>query len=153
MSKRAAPVVSNLALILILAGLGGCSGGMSGLYGSAATEAATPVALNASPATKINLDTDAQGPEINVPSGRSSYASYDGAPSPVSVRFQATIAQFARECVLRPGNLVQIRIGVEGRVLLGEKGAPGTFPAPLRISVRDRSGTVVATNLKRVSVT
>ena len=72
---------------------------------------------------------------------------------PTNVRFQARISEFARECILNPGNTVTIKVGVQGLVILGEKGSPGTFPAPLRISVRDRDGKIVASNAQRLSVT
>jgi hypothetical protein len=139
--------------------LGGCESVTTGLYGSAAQEAATTQsqaeaqAADSTTPVRINIDPAADCPQINVPSGMSSYASYAGEPSTFSVRFQARIAEFARECILNPGNTVTIKVGVEGLMLLGEKGVPGTYPAPLRIFIRDRDGNVVASSDKRLSVT
>jgi hypothetical protein len=139
--------------------LGGCESMKTGLYGSAADEAATEqtqaatVATGSSTPVRINMDPAADCPQINVPSGMSAYASYAGEPSSFNVRFQARIAEFARECILNAGNMITIKVGVEGLMLLGEKGTPGTYPAPLRILIRDRDGNVVASSDKHLSVT
>lgn len=147
-------------LVAVLAGLtalGGCANGLSGLYGSAATEAETPQLASGAPVpaapTKVNMDPDAECPQINVPSGMSSFAAYAGAPGPSTVRYQVSVAQFARQCVLNADNTVTIRVGIEGLAVLGEKGSPGTFQAPLRIWVRDRETTVIASKSNRLSVT
>jgi hypothetical protein len=138
--------------------LGGCNSVTTGLYGSAAEEAdqqqlAATGGGGASGPVRMNMDPDEECPQVNVPSGASSYASYAGAPDAGNVRFQARISDFARECTLSAGNNVTIRIGVEGRVILGSKGSPGTYPAPLTITVRDRSGATVASRGQRLSVT
>ena len=137
--------------------LGGCNSITTGLYGSAAEDAdqqaAAAAASGPSGPVRVNMDPDAECPQINVPSGASSYSSYAGSPDAGNVRFQARISQFARECTLNPGNTVTIRVGVEGRVILGAKGSPGAYPAPLTITVRDRSGKViVASRAQRLSV-
>jgi len=150
-----------LASAALVAGLslGACNSVTTGLYGSSAEEADQQAAAGATGATgsastpvRINMDPDAECPQINVPAGTSSYASYAGEPSSDNVRFQARISQFARQCTLNAGNTVTIKVGVEGRVILGTKGAPGSYPAPLTISVRDRTGAVVASRAQRLSV-
>jgi hypothetical protein len=138
--------------------LGGCNSVTTGLYGSAAEEADQQQLVSSGGAgpsgpVRLNMDPEEECPQVNVPSGSSSYASYAGAPDAGNVRFQARISDFARECVLNAGNTVTIRVGVEGRVILGSKGSPGTYLAPLTISVRDRSGTIVASRAQRLSVT
>jgi hypothetical protein len=142
--------------IIGLLALGACGNAASGLYGSAATEPVSPQLAATDPAeapARVNMDPDAECPQINVPSGMSSYASYAGEPGPATVRFQASVAQFARQCTLNPGNTVTIRVGIEGRVVIGEKGSPGTYPAPLRVWVRDRDGTVIVSKEQHLSVT
>lgn len=149
---------STLAMLLAVAGCGGGGSTFSGLYGSAVTEAdqgqvaAAPSATPDRPMV-VNFDPATECPQINVPAGTSSYATYAGEPSAANFRFQARISDFARECVLNPGNTVTIKIGVEGLVVLGEKGSPGTFPAPLRIAVKDGTGKVVSEQIKKLSVT
>jgi hypothetical protein len=51
-----------------------------------------------------------------------------------TVRYQATIARLARECVVR-GPTMTVRVGVQGRVVLGPAGGPGQLDIPLRYAV------------------
>jgi hypothetical protein len=102
---------------------------------------------------RVNMDPDAECPQINVPLGQSSYSSFAGESSPANYRFQARISEFARQCILNPGNTITVRIGVQGLVILGEKGSPGTYPAPLRIAIRDRDGNTIWTASQKPSVT
>jgi hypothetical protein len=159
------PIGSRAVRLAVLSGvmmtLAGCGGGnlLSGVYGSAATEPVGPMTSKgvpietASAPIRIDFDPAKECPSINVPAGTSAYAAYAGQASPDNVRFQARISDFARECTLAGGNSVSIKVGVKGLVILGEKGSPGTYPAPLRIAVRDRDGTVVASNSQHLSVT
>ena len=55
-------------------------------------------------------------------------------PAPLDVRYQGSIVNLARECHLNAG-LFSIKVGVEGRVILGPAGGPGTVDVPLRIAV------------------
>jgi hypothetical protein len=134
---RASPLASlakGLAALSALAALAGCENFRTGLYGSAATEAAQQQAdmENAAaggPTSKpirVDFDPATECPQINVPAGTSAYAAYAGGLDSANIRFQARISDFARECTLNPGNTVTIKIGVQGLVVLGEKGAPGT---------------------------
>ncbi len=67
------------------------------------------------------------------------------------VNYQASVAQFARECQLN-GNTLAMRVGVEGRLLLGPEGKPGTFQIPVRVAVKDGE-KVVYSRVTRVGVT
>ena len=164
---RMGTAAAGAAVLAVALALGGCAGGLSGVYGSAessptidpSTErGAAPVRGDPSQERgaapmRVDMDPEAECPQINVPAGTSSYSAYAGEASPLNVRFQARIAEFARECTLGSDNTVHIKVGVEGLVILGEKGAPGTFPAPLTISARDRDGTIISSQNKGLSVT
>jgi hypothetical protein len=67
------------------------------------------------------------------------------------VTHQASLTDVARECVIS-GNQVAMKIGVEGRMLLGANGKPGTYSVPVRIAIK-RGDTVVVSRASRVSVT
>jgi hypothetical protein len=54
--------------------------------------------------------------------------------SPMSTRYQVTIGQTARECAAL-GGLMTMKVGVQGRVLLGPAGGPGRVDVPLRVAV------------------
>jgi hypothetical protein len=158
--RRGSPfttVAKGLGLTSALLALAACENFKSGLYGSAASEVATEQATTTGTPSgapiRVDFDPETECPQINVPAGTSAYASYSGPQDGANVRFQARISDFARECTLLPGNMVGIKVGVQGLVIIGEKGAPGTYPAPLRIAVRDRDGTVVSEQRPRLSVT
>jgi hypothetical protein len=50
------------------------------------------------------------------------------------LKHQFSISDVARECTLG-GNQMTLKVGVEGRVLLGPAGTPGTFDVPIRIAI------------------
>ena len=52
----------------------------------------------------------------------------------MNTRYQVTIGQTARECAAL-GGVVTMRVGVQGRVLLGPAGGPGQVDVPLRLAV------------------
>src|SRR3989440_2057144 len=53
---------------------------------------------------------------------------------PMTTRYQVSIAQTARECAPLGGEMT-MKVGVEGRVLLGPAGGPGQIDVPLRMAV------------------
>jgi hypothetical protein len=55
-------------------------------------------------------------------------------PSVMSLRYQGSIAQTARECRLVGGNLT-IKVGVQGRIIPGPAGGPGQVEVPLRYAL------------------
>lgn len=131
-----------LALALLT---GGCASAVSGVYGDAATQDPATV-VQASPDAapiRVQMDPDAECPMVNIPTGASAWASGGG---------QVTIAEFARECTLNPGNVVTIKVGIEGLALAGERGGSGNYSAPLRVWIRDRAGNTVYSRVHRVSV-
>ena len=52
----------------------------------------------------------------------------------MTTRYQVTIAQTARECAAL-GGVMTMKVGVQGRVLLGPAGGPGQVDIPLRMAV------------------
>jgi len=75
-------------------------------------------------------------PDVTVRSGASTLSvSAPGAEAgPTTTRYQATIGQTARECAAL-GGMVTMKIGVQGRILLGPAGGPGQLDVPLRLAV------------------
>jgi hypothetical protein len=74
-------------------------------------------------------------PSITVREGAATLSLHAGRdPSPMSLRYQGTIGRTARECRV-VGNMVHMKIGVEGRVILGPAGGPGTLDVPLRLAI------------------
>lgn len=54
--------------------------------------------------------------------------------SALAVRYQASFTQTARECIVR-GSEVAIKVGVEGRVIVGPAGGPGQVDIPVRYAL------------------
>jgi hypothetical protein len=53
---------------------------------------------------------------------------------PMTTRYQVSIGQMARDCAAL-GGMMTMKVGVEGRVLLGPAGSPGQVDIPLRMAV------------------
>jgi hypothetical protein len=58
----------------------------------------------------------------------------------MAVRYQGDFVRAARECSVVAGNIV-MRIGVQGRIIVGPAGGPGDVTVPLRIAVVDETTT------------
>jgi hypothetical protein len=69
------------------------------------------------------------------------------------VRYQYSMGDVARECSVQ-GDNVFVRVGVEGRVLLGGAGSSGTFAIPIRLTLlREKDNRVELTHVFRTSAT
>lgn len=64
-----------------------------------------------------------------------------------------SLGQIARECTARPDGSVAVKIGVQGRIVLGAAAAGGRFDVPVRFVVSDGLGTVFASRTQRAAVT
>src|SRR6516165_131535 len=70
------------------------------------------------------------------------------------LRYQLSFGQTARECRVQDGTMI-IKVGVQGRVILGPFGAPGSVDIPLRYAVV-REGPdpkMIVTKFKRSGAT
>ena len=75
-------------------------------------------------------------------------------PTAGDLRYQLSFGQFARECRAADGTF-NIKVGVQGRVVLGPQGGPGNVEVPLRYAVV-REGPepkMIVTRFKRIPVT
>jgi hypothetical protein len=62
-----------------------------------------------------------------------------GGPDNASVRYQFNIADTARQCDPAGPSEAALKVGVKGAVVIGPAGSPGTFSAPLKITVTRES--------------
>lgn len=140
------------ALALLLAGCAGGVGGGNGdvgpegvgnadeqgLFGSSmqtTTVRPTGNAASTAPATTAANTSDTSEfscPRVEVRGGAAAWQVTD--PSDGGLRYQATLGQFARECRYSTPDM-NMRIGIQGRVLLGTKGGPGKVNVPIRLAV------------------
>ncbi|MHB2166969.1 hypothetical protein [Alsobacter sp. R-9] len=153
--------VNRPAAVLILVAATGLAGCSSLGLGSDDRAPATSTASSSSssfteffrnggsttPPPALPENTDVECPQVEILDGGAAIRVEGGG----AVRHQLSLGQTARECRV-VGNQISIRVGVEGRALLGPSGSPGTFPAPVRFVVK-RGEKVVASKLQRPSVT
>jgi hypothetical protein len=73
--------------------------------------------------------------------------------TPQDVRYQLTFVQMARQCAV-VGSDMRMRIGVQGRAIVGPAGAPSQIEVPVRYAVVREGVTpkTITTKLRRVSL-
>jgi hypothetical protein len=83
-----------------------------------------------------NTAAEVDCPGVDVRQGASTLAiSAPGTETgPMTMRYQVSIAQTARECAAL-GGVMTMKVGIQGRVLLGPTGGPGQIDIPLRMAV------------------
>jgi hypothetical protein len=99
--------------------------------------------------------SDVYCPTVGVIEGGAALQAYSGGRvgDAAALRNQITLGQLARECTGQPDGTTQVRVGVEGRALLGAgAGSGGTFSVPVRVVLK-RGERVIATRVRTASVT
>jgi hypothetical protein len=132
-------------LSLTLAGCGTSGTGSSGnlfsgsaldLFSTSSKASATKPATAGAAAAETT--TDIECPEVQVRTGAATLIigskPKDPEPAALDVRYQGTIIRTARECHVNAG-VMTMKVGIEGRIITGPAGGPGTVDAPLRIAV------------------
>ncbi len=76
---------------------------------------------------------DINCPDVEIAEGGASLRV--GGPDNPSVRYQFNIGDTARQCDPAGPGQASLKIGVAGHVVIGPAGVPGTFNAPLKITV------------------
>ena len=96
---------------------------------------------------------DAYCPTVGIIEGGAALRAYSGGKvgEPAALRHQLSIGQLARECVEQPDGSILVKVGVEGRALLGPAGQPGRFDAPVTFVIK-RGERVFTSRTQRVSV-
>lgn len=143
-----------VAVMSVLMGalLAGCSStSLSSIMGS---KSATADAANASAVAPVPLSFEC--PQVGIREGAStlSVSANPADQSPVNMRYQVSIGQTARECHL-VGQTVTMKVGIQGRVILGPAGGPGVVDVPLRLAVVKEGidPDPITTKFQRLSVT
>jgi hypothetical protein len=128
-------------LALALAGCG--SSGTSSLFSASPLDMfrSSPKVTtggDSNAASAIQVDTDFDCPEVKVRTGAATLLIGAGPggsePNALAVRYQGSITRTARECHLN-GGVMTMKVGIEGRVITGPAGGPGTVDVPIRMAV------------------
>jgi len=115
---------------------------------------ATPGVTQPHSPTPTAPEVECPGVDIRTGASTMNVAAKTADATAGDLRYQLSFGQTARECAVQGGNL-SIKVGVQGRVILGPMGGPGQVDVPLRYAVV-REGPqpkTVITKFKRVSVT
>lgn len=110
---------------------------MSALFGGGSQSSA---ATQASAASTVPTSENFDCPRIDIRPGASTLLMNASAeePNALALRYQGTFVRAARECRVQAPN-VNIKVGVQGRVILGPAGAPGDVTMPLRYALVQES--------------
>jgi hypothetical protein len=158
--KRKRGLRGTLVLVMGAATLSGCSsltGGddapsLSSRFASFFSGAKPGVKQPASP-TPSAPEIECPGVDIRAGASTLNIAAKNTQATAGDLRYQLSFGQTARECQVQGGNM-SIKVGVQGRVILGPMGGPGQLDVPLRYAVV-REGPeprVIVTRFKRVPV-
>ena len=154
--RAGAGVVALLSLTLA-----GC--GSSNLFSSSALDlfstSSKATNSNASAGGDANVSAaDVECPRVEVRTGAATLMigskPGEGEPAALDVRYQGSVVRTARECNVNAG-VMTMKIGVEGRVITGPAGGPGTVDVPLRIAVVQEgvNPKAIVSKLARIPVT
>jgi hypothetical protein len=140
MARIGAAVAAGLSLALALGGCG--STGSSSLFSSSPLDLfkSSPKLTTGGDAGSSApvIDTEYDCPEVKVRTGAATLIigskPGEGEPSALDVRYQGSITRTARECHLNAG-VMTMKVGIEGRVITGPAGGPGSVDVPIRIAV------------------
>lgn len=97
-------------------------------------------------------------PEITVRPGAATFLlnakGAAGEATAMDLRYQGTLIRFARECKTAAG-IMTMKVGIEGRVIVGPAGGPGQVDLPVRLAVVQEgpSPKTVLSKLARIAVT
>jgi hypothetical protein len=129
---------AGIGATLLLAACGSTSNYFSGSALDLFNTSSKATTANAAAPQGPELDTDVPCPDVQIRQGAATLVigsnPKDQQPSPLSVRYQGSIIRTARECHVVAGTMT-MKVGVEGRIITGPAGGPGTIEAPLRIAV------------------
>jgi hypothetical protein len=158
------------ALLLLGLATGGCTGGgvfnapsapvadapspspslsdrFTGFFSSSSAKAPQPVAGAAS---NVNC------PALEIREGASTLSvGPRGENATMSLKYQGSFVRVARECAVAGGSMI-MKIGIQGRVIIGPAGGPGQIDVPIRIAVlQEKPGgsAPIFTKLIRIPVT
>ncbi|MGA9005361.1 MAG: hypothetical protein WB495_00280 [Xanthobacteraceae bacterium] len=115
-------------------------------------------ASDKSPQSVANAQSDVECPFIDIRQGASTLTlpppPPDGSNEAMGLKYQGSFVRAARECAVNNGQMV-MKVGIQGRIVVGPAGGPGHVDVPLRMAVVDTpsSGTkVIATKFIQLPV-
>jgi hypothetical protein len=152
---------ASAALLAAALFLSGCSSastppvdpdtGSTGRFTTLFSGSPSPAAQTVAGAPGISTD-DCPNVDIRTGAGALTMSGKPPQDASTDVRYQLNITQVARQCSSSGGTLV-LKVGVQGRIIVGPIGGPGQVDIPLRYAVVREGGApkTIATKFKRVA--
>jgi hypothetical protein len=159
---RAAPFGGVIVLAALLAG---CSSDGTTTASTSSSRSLSEI-FSSKPASYAQAGTTAAAeptefdpsdcPTVDVRQGASTFSVNTAAKNPAEsmLRYQGSFSQTARSCS-RSGTTMTIKLGVQGRIILGPGGGPGQVDVPIRFALVEEGiqPKTVWTKFYRVPVT
>jgi hypothetical protein len=101
----------------------------------------------------MSISDDCPTADIRTGAGTLAVAAKSDQPTANDLRYQLTFTELARQCFIDGPNL-RMRVGVQGRAIVGPAGAPAQVPIPVRYAVV-REGVepkTIATKFRRHTI-
>ncbi len=148
--------VPAAVVVALGAVLAGCSSSMFTTPASTLTSFFASASTTATGTNAAGVAADFECPSIGIRAGAStlSVKANPSEESAMNLRYQVGIGQTARECKLN-GQTLTMRVGIQGRIILGPAGEAGQIELPLRLAVvhEGPEPKTIFTKLNRVPVT
>jgi hypothetical protein len=123
---------------------------ISSLFGGSRSQTPAPQTQAAAAPGSVEVEC----PVVEVRTGTSTLSITGAGEGATALRYQASLGRTARECSTNAGTL-NMKVGVQGRVVLGPSGGPGQLDLPLRYAVvkEGPEPKTIISKLARVAVT
>ena len=145
------------ALLAAGAVVAGCSGSslpsLGGTLPSWFSRSNSPAAQAQASVPSVQIDENCPGVDIRTGAGTLAVAAKAQQPTANDLRYQLTFTEMARQCFLE-GGTVRMRVGVQGRAIVGPAGAPSQVAVPIRYAVVQEGvqPKTITTKFRRISL-
>jgi len=150
--RQATTAARTFRFSLALAAMGilsGCAGGGSGdpadSIGNVLARGAFGGVKEQPVDPRPPTEAEVTCPTVDVREGGAAYRVYAGAQTNESLRYQYALGDVVRDCRVMNGQIL-IKVGVEGKVLLGPAGQASNFSVPVYVGVRAENGEKIVTS-------
>lgn len=153
--RGAIRLAASLGAVAVVAGC--TSGSLPSLTGSLPnwfSRSDNPTTASAAvPAGRV-MEDDCPSVDIRTGAGTLAVGANPKEQAATELRYQLTFIEMARQCYL-DASTVRMRVGVQGRAIVGPAGAPQQVSAPIRYAVVHEGVTpkTITTKFRRVPVT
>ena len=137
--ERCSTVIGTVVLLAV--GVAGCASVSSSDwfpsipgFSNVVTTSADRSALASAQPTPPSMDENCPSADVRQGASTLAIATKTQQATGSDLRYQLSITQLARQCALE-GPEIRMRVGVQGRVIVGPAGAPNQVDVPLRYAV------------------